>query len=676
MQAASAAQQTGDVTKIAAANRSLIAASLRAMAELKVAQGDTTQAIELYKRSLALEADPKTQIALAIALMGAHRTDEALAVIEPVTKSDPKNADAWNVQGKLLMDKKSYAPAADALARSLDLQPNSMVAYALATALLDLNETAKAETIFQQINEATGERASVHIMIGRAYQNADKVEQAAREYNRAAALDAKGSRAHYFLGLLYLSQNEWVATPAAREQFTAEVQVNPRDFFGNFFLGYIDNADKLYDDSDRYLKAAAQDKPDWPESYLYMGLNAFARKDNQKAEELLRKAIQLTGDDKSRNNYQIRRAYYVLGRILYQTDRKEEAAKYTKTFSEMQEIADANSRANSPASKTMGTMGSGMAAAPSVPTSAMIDPGEAAPQLTAQQKAEVATAEQRLAAILGDAYNDLGTAEARQKQYSEALANFQQAERWNPAVPHLMRNIGFAAFRSSHAEAARALAVAAQQDPGDKMIPPMLAMSYFSSDQFAEAAKEFEILGDAVYGDPRFTFAYAKSLARTNQKAKATAVVARMAQRPLPPDGMVLLGEAYIEIGDHQQALASFQKALEASPTLPRAHYYAGLAHLKLKQPAQAVTEFEAELKLSPNDGEAQYQLGKTLLEQGKAKEALGYLESAAKTTPNLESVHEQLAIAYRRLGRTADAEREAKLVSAGKDKTPATKTP
>jgi tetratricopeptide (TPR) repeat protein len=665
MQAVTTAQQTADVAKIAAANRSLIAVGLRAMAELKVAQGDSSQAIDLYKRSLAFESDPKTHIALAIVYMSAHRTDEALAQIEPIVKADPRNADAWNVQGKLLMDKKSYPQAAEALAHSLELQGNPLVAYALATAFLNLNQADKAQAIFQQITDAAGDRASVHIMIGRAYQNAGKTDEGAREFNRAAVLDAKGSRAHYFLGLLYLSQNEWVATPAAREQFAAEVQVNPKDFFGNFFLGYIDNADKLYDDSDRYLKVAALDKPDWPEPYLYMGLNAFARKDNQKAEELLRKAIQLTGSDTSRNNYQIRRAYYVLGRILYQTDRKDEAAKYTKIFSEMQETTDANTRANSPASKTMGTMGSGMASAPSVPTSAVIDPGEAAPQLSAQEKAEVAAAEQRLGAILGNAYNDLGTAEARQKQYTEALANFQQAERWNPAIAHLMRNIGFAAFRANqHAEAARALKIAEQQDPADKMIPPMLAMSLFSSDQFAEAAKAFDQLGDGVYGDPRITFAYATSLARSSQKDKAAAVVARMAQQAPQPDALLLVGQAYSEIGDQQQALANFQKALDANPPPARAHYYAGMAQLKLKQPTKAVTEFEAELKLDPNDAEAQFHLEKTLLEESRTKDALPHLEAAAKAAPNLEGVHDQLALAYRKLGRTADAEREAKLAA------------
>lgn len=677
MQALNAAQQTGDVVKIAQANRDVLAVGLRAMAELKIAQGDTTQAIDLYKRSIVFDNTPKAHLALALALMTVHRTDEALAEVEPITKADPQNGDAWNVQGKLLMDKKSYGPAAESLTRSLELQGNPFVAYALATAFLNLGENDKAEAIFKELTETTANSTSVHIMIGRAYQNAGKTSEAAREFNRAAEIDAKGSRAHYFLGLMYLSQNEWVATPQAREQFTEEIKVNPKDFFGNFFLGYIDNADKLYDDSDRYLKTASYDKPDWPESYLYMGLNAFARHDNAKAEELLRKAIALTGDDTARNNYQIRRAYYVLGRICFQSDRKEEAAKYTKIFADMQEKTEEASRANSPASKTTGTMGSGMASMPSVPSSAVIDPaaqaGDSAPLLTPQQKAEVTTAEQRLAVILGDAYNDLGTSEARQKQYAEALANFQQAERWNPALPHLMRNVGFAAFRANqYSEAARALKIAEQKDPNDKMIPPMLAMSLFSSDQFAEAAKAFDQLGDAAYGDPRVAYAYATSLARADQKDKAAAVVTRMSQRPLPPDAQLLVGQAYSEIGDQPQALATFQKALAANPSLPRAHYYAGMAQLRAKQPALAASEFGTEVKLNPNDAEAQYQLGKVLLEQGKPKDALLHLEAAAKINPGLEGVHQQLAAAYGKLGRAADAQRETKLAAAGKAESPA----
>ena len=674
MEAVGAAQQAGDVVKIAEANRSLIAVGLRAMAELKLAQGDSKQAIDLYKRSLEFDNATTTHIALALAYMRAQRTDDALAEITPITKSDPKNADAWNVQGKLLMDKKEYGPAADSLIRSLQLQTNVMVAYALATAYLDLHATDKAAAIFKQLADATGDRASLYIMTGRAYQNAGMMNDAVREFTHAAQIDAKASRAHYFIGLVYMVQNEWVATPQARQEFVEEVTVNPKDFFGNFFLGYIDSVDKNYDSSDRYLTVAAADKPDWPEPYLYMGLNAYARQDNQRAEELLRKAIALTGDDKARNNYQIRRAYYVLGRICIASGRKDEGVAYTKIFSEMQDKTMAESRANTPASKAQGTMGSGMSGEPSVPTSAMIDPGAQAgdtiPQLTAQERSQVKSAEQRVSVILGNAYNDLGTSEARQKRYPVALSYFQQAEKWNPAIPHLMRNVGFSAFRATdYAESARALRVAVQQDPGDKIIPPMLAMALFSSAQYADAAKAFEQVGDVAYSDPRIACAWASSLAHADQRDKAAAILARLTQQPLSPDSLLLVGQVYGEIGNEQQALDAFQKASQENPAVHRAHYLAGLVQLHLKQPANAVTEFEAEVKLSPDDADAQFLLGKTLLEQGKTKEAIPHLQAAAKIDPTLADVHNQLQIAYRKAGRTADADREAKLAAAAKRK-------
>jgi Flp pilus assembly protein TadD len=81
------------------------------------------------------------------------------------------------------------------------------------------------------------------------------------------------------------------------------------------------------------------------------------------------------------------------------------------------------------------------------------------------------------------------------------------------------------------------------------------------------------------------------------------------------------------------------------------------------------VTEFEAEIKLNPDDADAQYQLGKTLLEQGRTREALPHLQAAEKLSPDLADVHNQLQIAYRKAGRVADADRQAKLAADSKAK-------
>ena len=74
---------------------------------------------------------------------------------------------------------------------------------------------------------------------GCAYQDAELNDDAEREYKAAIEKNAKGSRGHYFLGLFYLEKNGWAPTPEAREQFLAEVAVNPADFFGNYFMGYL-----------------------------------------------------------------------------------------------------------------------------------------------------------------------------------------------------------------------------------------------------------------------------------------------------------------------------------------------------------------------------------------------------------------------------------------------------
>ena len=684
------------------------------MAELQVMQGLNAEAIVTLQRSLELDPAYQTRISLALAYRRGGRIDDALGEVDKVIAAEPKNADALNIEGALLMDKKEFARAADSFERSLALQPSPYVAYALGLAYLNLQQPAKAAGIFQQIIDSSGNSASAYIMVGRAYQNVGKMQDAAANYQKAIEIDPKNSRGHYFLGVLYLMQNEWSPDPQAREQFTAEVAENPKDFFGNFFLGYIESGDNNFEVSDRYLRVAAEAKPDWPEPWLYMGINAFGRSDTQHAEEYMRKAIALTGNDLTRNNYQIRRAYYILGRILIQRGEKEEGAADVKLFKEMEEKNMEMSRQATPAGASGATSSkarAGMRSEPSVPTTAIIDPGGqldtktmTPPALTKEEQGQVKAQEKQLRVILGTAFNDLGTSEARRKEYAPALAHFQEAEKWNPGTPRLMRNIGLAAFRSNnYAEAARALKLALVSDPQDKLAQSMLAMSLYSTDQFAEAAKVFDQLGDTALSDPRVAYAWAFSLAQANDPLKSAAILEKLSAQPLAPDMLLLVGQVYNAIGDNLHALGSFQKAAQQDPSLQRAHYFAGLALIRLDRPNEAIPEFEAELKLTPDEPDAQYnlafalletsrrdqalailkplvaahpnhamaqyQLGKVLLDDGQVNDAIPHLEAAAANNPSLDYVHYQLQMAYRKAGRTADAEREAKLYREIKDR-------
>lgn len=698
------AEQSGNPDTIADANKRLIPLALAMVANDQMLQGKYQEAIDSYERSLQLEDTASSRLGLALVYMRAGRTNDGLAEVAKVIAADPKNADAWNLQGKLQMDAKQYTAAAESLTHSYELQPNFDVASATAQAFLSAKQPDKAQTVFANMASASGNPASLHILAGRAYQNSGYTDQAIAEYKEAIKIDPSGSRGHYFLGMLYLMQNEWTATPQAREEFAQEVTLNPKDFFGNYFMGYILAGESKFNESDRYLKVAAAARPDWPEPWLYMGLNAYGRGERDQAEELLKKAVALTGDDLARNNYQIRRAYSVLGHIANAKGHKEEAAADAKVWKEMEAKALAQSSAQTPAGRTSGGGMSGNA-----PPLEMSDAGGksdaigALPALTDEQKKELQQQEQQLRVILGKSFNDLGTAEARKQQYDLALVHFQEAEKWNPDTPRVTRNVGLAAFRAQkYAECVRAMKVVVAQDPQDKTAWAMLAMAAFSSEQYADAVKAFDVLGDAPMADPRMAYARAYSLAQTNEPQQAGAILDKLAAQNPPPDMLILVGQVYAFTGDQVHALQCFQKAAQLDPALKRAHYFAGVALIRQDKPAEAIPELQAELKMNPGDVDsqynlayallqtnqpeqalpllrsvvekqpryapAQYELGKTLLEKGQVQEAIQHLEIAAQINPDLDYVHYQLQMAYRKAGRTADADREAKLYRDIKD--------
>ena len=94
--------------------------------------------------------------------------------------------------------------------------------------------------------------------------------------------------------------------------------------------------------------------------------------------------------------------------------------------------------------------------------------------------------------MLGLAFNDLGTSQAIRGEYSQALSHYQQAEKWDNTLPGLEKNLGQCAFRAEdYPEAIRGLSQALAQNPESVALRAQLGMSYFATNQYAQAAKTF-----------------------------------------------------------------------------------------------------------------------------------------------------------------------------------------
>lgn len=471
--------------------------------------------------------------------------------------------------------------------------------------------------------------------------------------------------------------------------------------------------DRNYEESDRYSKLAASVNPNAPDPWLYLGLNAYARSNMQRAEGYFRKAILLTGNDTSRSNYQIRRAYADLGRILTSSGRKEEGEKFLAKAREYQnKVLEANRQgmaahlleedvdarsALMPPTKEDEEQSAPVLRSSADPFAKVDASVLERSNLSEKQKQQADAQEVQLRSVLAQGFSDLATSEAIRKDYAAALRHFQESEHWLSTQPGLMRNLGTAAFRAQdYPEAARALSEWLRFNSNDASVRAMLGMAYFGSDKFADAAKTFAPLGVQGMQDSTVGYAWAASLAHTGELKEASDVLSQFELGNLAPQTLLLVGQLWIEIGDYARSVSALHRALQADPSLPKAHYFSGQANIRWAHWAEAADEFTAELAVVPTDPDAkfnlgfvllqqskkeeaaelfkqvlvlhpdhansQYELGKILLDQGLVKEAIAHLEAAAQLNPQADYVHYQLQAAYRKESRIAEADRELKL--------------
>lgn len=707
------ARSSGDPTTITFASRRLIATALHQMADLRMVEGAFPQAVTLYSKSLEFDDSGETRAGLALAQLQQNHLDDAIADADMARATAPQSNLADQVLARALMQKGDYAKAAESLTRLSKEHADVPTLYSLAICLLATKkpeDKQRALQVFGQMQSLTGDSGSLHVLFGRAFRDAEDMPSAIREFRRAIQIDPKTPHAHYFLGLGLLALNEWKPTPEAESEMQAEVQNYPRDYLANYMLGFLASSERRYAVSDRYLRVAAEINPKAPEPPLYMGLNAYAQDNAKVAEIMLRKAVLLTGTDEARSNYQIRRAYVDLGRILSSSGRKAEAETFLAKARELQNKTMEESQQRIASIAQAG--GGGMAAAV-VPLSSQQE-NEAAPvpqsasgpaayldsaaltknQLTNAQRQAAIAREDKLRSVLGLAYSDLATAEALNRDYAPALNDYKEAEQWDPSVPALAKNLGQAAFRAGdYRDAINGLSKALAQTPNSAPIRAMLGMSYFATDKYADAVKTFAPLGPNGMTDGETGYAWAASLAHTGDMKRAAEVLNAFETTPRSADVQLLAGELWTEIGDYSRAISTFNEVLQSNSSQRKAHFDSGLAYIHWERWPEAAQQFQQELALYPDETDAQYhlgfvylqqshtdeaeklfeqvvathpehanaqyELGKILLNKGKTADAVAHFEAAARLSPRTDYMHYQLQAAYRKEGRTAEADRE-----------------
>ena len=164
-------------------------------------------------------------------------------------------------------------------------------------------------------------------------------------------------------------------------------------------------------------------------------------------------------------------------------------------------------------------------------------------------------------------------------------------------------------------------------------------------------------------------------------------------------DANFSLARAYFGSGEIDKAINSFQQAVSIQPNNPQVRFFLATAMERAGSVSQALVEYRKVLQLSPNNAEgnlglgvlliktegdrsaeglnalqkavvldanlyeSQIVLGKILIRLNRAVEAIIHLQKAAEIAPKNPEPHFQLSIAYRKLGRRAEADTETEIV-------------
>ncbi len=132
---------------------------------------------------------------------------------------------------------------------------------------------------------------------------------------------------------------------------------------------------------------------------------------------------------------------------------------------------------------------------------------------------------------------------------------------------------------------------------------------------------------------------------------------------PTLPGAHYRLGRMILRSGDSpendQTALVEFRRELEIQPDDIPTHIEIGELDLRAQHLDQAEKDFSHALAVQPANVQGMIGLGKVYLAQKQYARALGQLQPAERSAPDDAGIHYSLMLAYRSLGRAAEAQLE-----------------
>ncbi len=484
-----------------------LAEALRKIASNRVHLGKYEEATPLFDAALKITPnDPELLMDYAQAAFAVNDNVRAKTLAQEAIHVYPDNANpvsiaaAHSVLGRALWALGSRQEGLKQLEEAEDIDPSLFNGHSLSTAYLALADKQAAEKLFTKMLHMYGDSAALHMDFGRSYAVAGDLDESIREFKYAIQEDNRLPGLHYSLGAAYLLKYGNTYFPEIKKELQTDLSTDPRDSLSYYLLGYIAFQQHDLPNAILNLSHSVRLNKQNPDACLMLGKIYFDMGKTAEAEVALRQAIDTTHDP-SRNHYQIKGAYYELGRILMQNGHAAEGKKYI-------EISESLLLQNKSLDKENIT---GVAA---FHPTAIIN---ITPDDVDKNKLKAVTKyNENLGLAIADVYNNMGVISAIGNEYLDAIQYFKQASSWNPSMDGIDKNLGRALFKAQqYTESIQPLTGALAANPSDIQIRTMLGMSEFYVNDFSHAVTTLRPIESEVQSIPLLGYMYAESLVKT-----------------------------------------------------------------------------------------------------------------------------------------------------------------
>jgi tetratricopeptide (TPR) repeat protein len=600
------------------------AGSLEIAGELML-NSDPKAALDLLKRSDAVQMSPRTELLIARAYGRMGNKDESKRYLEIAKQRGPNNPEVLRAIAGEYRDQGQYDQAIATLqsipSKSADLQAELAYTYQLA------GKQEEAAQIYSKLAESAKGNAPLDLSAAQSMVNLGQLDAATPFLEDAKRIEPNSYRLHAIEGEIAEGENRLADATAdykeALGSLPATVPEGP--------LYPIELRLNLYElDVRQDDEPAAKQQLDAAWSQIQ---NAQAEPNSRSEFLRLRAAIEAASGSTDAANADLQQALQLApksvnvllnyGSLEWKLGQKDAAQK---TFSKVLEL-DPHNRS---ALATLGYMardkGDAKAAEDFFKRAAAAHPRDYAPYLA-----------------LGDLY----TAE---KNYHAAGAQYERAYERMPTNALTVAGGANAAIEAHNLDLAKKWLDRAQGRMAESPMVMRERERYLTfKGNYAESAKLGEKVLEKLPSDHEGAVYLGYDLYNLGRYDEAAALVKKYRPR-FPEDKDLALISGYLNVRDHQlqAALDDFTKALKSDPKMATGYVDRGFVLNDLKQPSNAATDFESALQLQPKYGEAHLGLAYSDLQLHRPRSALVQLEAAGKILGKNHSWHLARAEAYR----------------------------